>query len=67
MLEIPESPHKAVTQEALLEESIQSLINTDLTRPEDGVVSTYVRQFDHGYPTPTFERDGALSEALPYL
>lgn len=67
MLEVSESSHKPVNQETLLEESIQGLINTDLLKPEDEIVSTYVRRFDHGYPTPTLERDGALSEALPYL
>ncbi|KAF5580663.1 UDP-galactopyranose mutase [Fusarium pseudoanthophilum] len=67
MLEISESSYKPVNQATLLEESIQGLINTDLLKPEDEIVSTYVRRFDHGYPTPTLERDAALSEALPYL
>ncbi|KAM0312037.1 hypothetical protein ACHAPQ_012297 [Fusarium lateritium] len=67
MLEVSESSFKPVNQKTLLEESIQGLINTDLLKPEDEIVSTYIRRFDHGYPTPSLERDGALSEALPYL
>ena len=67
MLEVSESSYKPVNQATLLEESIQGLINTDLINPEDEIVSTYVRRFEHGYPTPTLERDAALSEALPYL
>ncbi|WAO90014.1 Amino-oxidase domain-containing protein [Fusarium falciforme] len=67
MLEVSESSHKPVNQETLLEETIKGLINTDLLKPEDEIVSTYVRRFDHGYPTPTLERDGALAEVQPYL
>ena len=42
--------------------------NRDLRlNPNDEIVSTYHRRFDHGYPTPTLERDGALKELLPHL
>ncbi|KAH6894683.1 hypothetical protein B0T10DRAFT_604122 [Thelonectria olida] len=67
MLEVSESSLKPVNHETLLRESIEGLINTDLLKPEDEIVSTYVRRFDHGYPTPTLERNDALAEALPYL
>ncbi|KAK7737038.1 hypothetical protein SLS53_006795 [Cytospora paraplurivora] len=67
MLEVSESSYKPVNHETLLEDSIQGLINTDLLKPEDEIVSTYVRRFDHGYPTPSLERNGALAEILPYL
>lgn len=67
MLEVSESSYKPVNHDTLLRESIQGLINTDLLKPEDEIVSTYVRRFDHGYPTPTIERDGALNKALNYV
>ncbi|KAI8959590.1 FAD/NAD(P)-binding domain-containing protein [Daldinia sp. FL1419] len=67
MLEVSESSYKPVKHETLLEDSIQGLINTNLLEPEDEIVSTYVRRFDHGYPTPSLERNGVLAEALPYL
>ena len=67
MLEVSESSYKPVQHETLLADCIQGLINTDLLKPEDEIVSTYVRRFDHGYPTPSLERNGVLSEALPYL
>ena len=67
MLEVSESSYKPVKHETLLEDSIQGLINTSLLAPEDEIVSTYVRRFDHGYPTPSVERNGVLAEALPYL
>jgi protoporphyrinogen oxidase len=67
MLEVSESSYKPVNHETLLEHCIQGLINTSLLDAEDEIVSTCVRRFDHGYPTPSVERNGALSEALPYL
>lgn len=67
MLEVSESSHKPINQDTLLADSIQGLINTELLKPEDEIVSTYVRRFDHGYPTPSLERNGALTEILPYL
>ncbi|KAH8690530.1 hypothetical protein BGW36DRAFT_432328 [Talaromyces proteolyticus] len=67
MLEVSESSYKPVNHETLLADSIQGLINTELLKPNDEIVSTYVRRFDHGYPTPSLERDGALNEIQPYL
>ncbi|CAM1510677.1 Fc.00g010120.m01.CDS01 [Cosmosporella sp. VM-42] len=67
MLEVSESSYKPVNHGTLLEDCIQGLINTSLLDADDEIVSTYVRRFDHGYPTPSVERNGALAEALPYL
>ncbi|KAG2414971.1 hypothetical protein HFD88_006159 [Aspergillus terreus] len=67
MLEVSESQYKPVNHNTLLADCIQGLINTTLLQPEDEIVSTYVRRFDHGYPTPSLERNGALNEILPYL
>ncbi|TVY90794.1 hypothetical protein LAWI1_G005219 [Lachnellula willkommii] len=58
MLEISESSMKPVDQANLLRDSIQGLINTEMIRPDDEIVSTYHRRFDHGYPTPSLEREG---------
>lgn len=33
----------------------------------DEIVSIYYRRIEHGYPTPSLERDGVLNEALPWL
>ncbi|TDZ34780.1 hypothetical protein C8035_v002525 [Colletotrichum spinosum] len=67
MLEVSESSMKPVDQEKLLEQCIQGLINTDMIKPEDEIVSTYHRRFKHGYPTPSLEREGVLKELLPKL
>ncbi|KFX92557.1 hypothetical protein V495_06059 [Pseudogymnoascus sp. VKM F-4514 (FW-929)] len=67
MLEISESSMKPVDQENLLRDSIQGLINTKMIQEDDEIVSTYHRRFDHGYPTPSLEREGVLKQLLPAL
>ncbi|KAF2147118.1 uncharacterized protein K452DRAFT_347947 [Aplosporella prunicola CBS 121167] len=67
MLEVSESSMKPVDQDNLLKECIQGLINTEMLRPTDEIVSTYHRRFDHGYPTPSLEREGVLKQLLPKL
>ncbi|KAG9778933.1 Udp-Galactopyranose mutase in complex with Udp, partial [Aureobasidium melanogenum] len=67
MLEVSESSMKPVDSENLLKECIQGLVNTEMLQPKDEIVSTYHRKFDHGYPTPSLEREGVLKELLPKL
>lgn len=67
MLEVSESSMKPVDRANLLKDSIKGLINTEMIKPDDEIVSTYHRAFDHGYPTPSLERDGVLKELLPKL
>ncbi|GKT86791.1 UDP-galactopyranose mutase [Colletotrichum tofieldiae] len=38
-----------------------------MIKPEDEIVSTYHRRFNHGYPTPSLEREGVLKDLLPKL
>ncbi|KAJ5326967.1 uncharacterized protein N7506_010069 [Penicillium brevicompactum] len=64
---VSESSMKPVNHETLLAESIQGLVNTDMLKAGDEIVSTYHRCFDHGYPTPSLEREGALTQILPKL
>jgi protoporphyrinogen oxidase len=67
MLEVSESSMKPVDQANMIRDSIQGLINTEMIKPEDEIVSTYHRRFDHGYPTPSLEREGVLKDLLPAL
>ncbi|MCJ1464642.1 hypothetical protein MMC07_003255 [Pseudocyphellaria aurata] len=67
MLEISESSLKPVNSRTILEDSIRGLVATEMLRPNDEIVSTYHRRFDHGYPTPTLEREGVLKQLLPKL
>jgi len=67
MMEISQSSLKPVDEANLLADTIQGCVNTSLLSPDDEIVSTYHRRFDHGYPTPSLERDGALKQLLPKL
>jgi protoporphyrinogen oxidase len=67
MLEISESSMKPVDIPNILRDSIQGLVNTEMIKSTDEIVSTYHRRFDHGYPTPSLEREGVLTELLPKL
>ncbi|KAG9681061.1 Udp-Galactopyranose mutase in complex with Udp, partial [Aureobasidium melanogenum] len=67
MLEVSESSMKPVDADNLLKDCIQGLVNTEMLQPKDEIVSTYHRKFDHGYPTPSLEREGVLKELLPKL
>jgi hypothetical protein len=67
MLEVSESSVKPVDQANLLKDSIKGLINTEMIEASDEIVSTYHRRFDHGYPTPTLEREEILTQLLPRL
>ena len=67
MLEVSESSMKPVDRANLLKDSIRGLLNTEMLRASDEIVSTYHRRFDHGYPTPTLEREGVLKQLLPKL
>ena len=67
MLEVSESGMKPVDNATLLADSIAGLINTEMLNPTDEIVSTYHRRFDHGYPTPSLEREGVLKDLLPAL
>ena len=67
MLEVSESSMKPVDNANMLRDCIQGLLNTEMLKPNDEIVSTYHRRFDHGYPTPTLEREGVLKQLLPKL
>jgi hypothetical protein len=67
MVEVSESSLKPVDQKTIVADCIRGLVATSLLQPEDELVSTYARRFDHGYPTPTLEREGVLKTLLPKL
>ena len=67
MVEVSESALQPVDQKSIFADCIRGLVSTSLLQPDDEIVSTYVRRFDHGYPTPTLEREGVLTKLLPKL
>ncbi len=38
-----------------------------MIKSADEIVSIYYRRLEHGYPTPSLDRDAALAVALPWL
>lgn len=79
MFEVSESSFKPVAQQqvklggtagtwpAVVQETLQGAIATQLLHPSDQVVSIFHRRLEHGYPTPSLGRDAVLSQALPWL
>lgn len=51
----------------LVGDTLRGCINVELLRPEDEIVSVYLRSFDHGYPIPSLERNEILDKVLPRL
>ena len=68
MFEVSENKDfKPVNYDTIVEETIQGAINTKMIQSADEIVSIYYRRLEHGYPTPSLDRDNVLNEALPWL
>jgi UDP-galactopyranose mutase len=63
------SEFKHEDKETIVERTIQGLINAGLLKEEDrkDIVSTWLFDAKYSYPTPTVERDGILSQVIPFL
>ena len=62
MSETSESTAKHVDRAALVEQTIQGMLNTGLINSRDQVVSTWRYTAEHGYPTPSLERNQLLKQ-----
>ncbi|MCI0591187.1 MAG: FAD-dependent oxidoreductase [Gammaproteobacteria bacterium] len=67
MLEVSESPCKAVPREALVESVIEGLEATRMLPSRRDIVSTWHFTAQRGYPTPSLERDTVVNHMLPEL
>jgi protoporphyrinogen oxidase len=67
MTETSESVVKPVERSLLVEDSIRGLLNTGLIKSRDQVVSTWTYTAEHGYPTPSLERNELLRKIQPAL
>jgi protoporphyrinogen oxidase len=67
MLEVSESPYKAVNQAELMERVIQGALRTKLIERREVVVSTWSYRAHYGYPTPGVHRDEVLAELIPFF
>jgi hypothetical protein len=63
------SDFKHVDGKTIVDDTVRGLINAGLLKESDqkDVVDTRVYHADYSYPTPTVERDGLLSQVIPYL
>lgn len=67
MLEVSESPMKTVNNDALDTEVIDGLLATGLISRRDQVANVWRTRLEHGYPTPSVDRDAALAQIQPAL
>ncbi len=63
------SEFKPVDGKRIVDDTIRGLINAGLISEEDqkDIVDTWTYHADYSYPTPSVERDGILSQAIPFL
>ena len=67
MTETSESSAKPVNRETLVEQTVAGLLNTGLIHNRDQIVSTWRYTAEHGYPTPSLERNELLGKIEPAL
>jgi protoporphyrinogen oxidase len=63
------SEFKPVDGKRVVDDTITGLVNAGLITDKDraDIVDTWVYHADYSYPTPSVERDGILSRAIPFL
>ncbi|MBT1071750.1 protoporphyrinogen/coproporphyrinogen oxidase [Pelotalea chapellei] len=69
MCETTYSPHKPVSREDIVEETVQGLINTGLLfeGQRTSIASRYLIDIPYSYPVPTLGRDQVLATVQPFL
>jgi protoporphyrinogen oxidase len=67
MAEVSESPCKPVDADRVVEATIEGMLNTRLVQHRSNVHHVWHRRLDHGYPTPSIDRDRALATIQPTL
>jgi protoporphyrinogen oxidase len=69
LAEISRSEFKPVNCHAVVDDTIQGLVNTRMisARDRDDIVDTHVIDRDYTYPIPSLERDKALATIHPWL
>lgn len=63
------SEFKPVDRNRIVDDTIDGLVNAGLISDADrkDIVDTWLYHADYSYPTPSVERDGILSQAIPFL
>ena len=64
MVEVSESPKKAVNRETIKDEVIKGLKATRLIEEEEQIVDFWQYETEHGYPTPFLGRDAVFESSV---
>lgn len=67
MAEVSESRYKPVNLNNILDEVIQGMLNTKLITSKNDIVTSWTYRVDHGYPTPSINRDEIINKIIPDL
>jgi protoporphyrinogen oxidase len=67
MAEVSQSPYKPVNSGTVVEETIQGMLNAKLIETRDDIISVWYKSLEYGYPTPSVDRDKALTKVIPHL
>lgn len=67
MAEVSQSAHKPVERGRVVDDVLDGLRATGLVRGSDRILSRFSEFLDHGYPTPSVDRDAHLGVLLPAL
>lgn len=67
MAEACETPRRPVDRATLARDTVRGLVEAGLIEGAGQVTHTWTHRVEHGYPTPTRERDEVLEELLPAL
>jgi len=69
LCEVSYSEFKPVDGKRVVDDTIRGLVNAGLLKEQDqkDIVDTWLYHADYSYPTPSVERDGILTQVIPYL
>jgi protoporphyrinogen oxidase len=67
LFEVSESSVKPVNLKTIVQETIQGAVNTKMIGEKEEIVSIYHHRLERGYPTPSLDRDKAVTEGLQVL
>jgi protoporphyrinogen oxidase len=67
MAEVAESPLRPVDAGRVVEDTLQGMLNTGLIPDRRAVHHVWHHRLEHGYPTPSLQRDRALGMIQPLL
>jgi protoporphyrinogen oxidase len=67
LVEVSESPVKRADEASLVDGALGALLDSGFVAGREAVHHVWHRRLEHGYPTPTLDRDAALGRVLPAL